>query len=699
MAVGRFETFDPKLTELQPLEYVSKLPGELLFKAGAVQQERFDKVGKGIEDTGDLLNIKVDPKDIPDLKKRQTYYNDRLSAVAKNMAEGKTTTSKAAVDLLDIKKEMVKDDFLNMAPVNYENKLKAQKREQELESTGKVSAHNKVFQRDYDNWPGTIDPNTQQVNMFSSAGAYINDDYRSDLEAIVDNVKAKELGTVKPNIDGTMTSTKIGKITRDQLIQIMSPALEDFNRKHEGELTRRKDFYGKDDLGTLDLIPITKKNKAGKDVISGYDWANKGLLASVIDERLLDNTFKDIQATPNWSAPAPKKEDNGYAPITSNPAQSAYIYETVKNYEDFKSKKDSLLTSIQQATAAGKTKEAKTLSNRLAAMEATETKFFLNWLDANPTEKAIYEEKLALSKSTKPEDNTKKIVYIGGNPQYIIPSQLAKEQIQRMKDIAFQENSVFDQYFKANTRSETPTLISLPGMYSTQTSSTKGEIEGMKYIPTNDILTKNFRLNPLNYTITNMDGSTPTSPVETNMLVLTQMQRVPSPDGKILLTGNLLDDEGNITGTQYRVMPKNTVTEGTVKNLLKKGYGDMLDKKKDSYGNVIGYEDNDKLQAFLDVIGFDIYQDLIASREPNSTNYSGETTINIDEGPFKGKKIDVLVVSDNADEEFSKRSATYVLNYTDPSTGDNRQVEVPNATLKDVSDELSKLLIALKRAK
>ena len=172
MAISRFENYDPMVFQTQPIEYVNKLPGELLLKAGAVQQERYDKVNKELSDVNDLLNIKVDPKDLPTLKAKQAYYNDKLTTVAQNMAEGKTPTSKAAVDLLGIKKELVKDEFLRYAPANYENIVKTRQEAEKTVSSGEVSPHNYVFNQDYANWKGTTDPSTGTINVFNSAGAY-----------------------------------------------------------------------------------------------------------------------------------------------------------------------------------------------------------------------------------------------------------------------------------------------------------------------------------------------------------------------------------------------------------------------------------------------------------------------------------------------------------------------------------------------
>lgn len=82
MAISRFENYDPALYQPQPMEYVSKIPGELLLKAGAIKEDKFNK-GVELADAATGLLDKLTPA--PGHEKYKTdvanKYNQKIDEI------------------------------------------------------------------------------------------------------------------------------------------------------------------------------------------------------------------------------------------------------------------------------------------------------------------------------------------------------------------------------------------------------------------------------------------------------------------------------------------------------------------------------------------------------------------------------------------------------------------------------------------
>lgn len=669
--MNRFYTVNPLVAQPMDLGTIGKLPGELLFKVGAAQQERFDKVGKGIEDVGDLLNIKVDPKDLPELKKRQAYYNDKLTAVAKDMAENRSTTSKAAVDLLGIRKEMAKDDFLKYAPANYENILKSRQEAEKLVASGEVSPHNYVFDKDYTGWKGTLDPTTGQINTFASAGAYKDKDVRKDVEDSINNVVMSEFGDIRDLGDGRFETTKRGKITREQLINTMSPAINDIYVKNAGELSRRKAHYGNDTLGDLSLEYKTIKNKKTGEEKNVSEWKNKGLLASAIDERVVEKSERNWKEDPNWQYKDKlKREEQVSAPGMQTVSPSTITQATAETPEDFTATKNNLVAQIQAAREAGDSKLVSNLQAQVNGIVNTENEFIENWLVRNPKYRVPYETSIKNLKDPN-----------------ITPAQKTYSQqvVDKVRSETFKEGGEFSTYLKENKRSSTPTWVSIPGVFATKASATPGEIKGIKYVPTNDILTTTYRSNPNDFNVVNLDGSK-SEPVSSGKMVVTYMEDTPDERGFPILIATELDEDGNFTENQKRLIPKSENVGTSIKQALKAGYGDIVRNTATKEGKL---KKDNNYQALVNIASFDVYAELKGSYNPNSKYYRGTYELTLEDG----SKVPILISSMNAHDEYigkKGKKANYGIEYTDPRSGKLvRQKELKN--LKEVSKTITSL--------
>jgi len=693
MAISRFENYDPMLFQSQPMEYTSKLPGDLLLKAGAAQQDRFDKGVAMADKAGDLLQALTPAPGHEDYKAAVSKrYNDQLDAVVQGAKGnyGDATFQRNVVRLAnqmandsDVQKIKISKDFYDkyMSPYLADPRNKA----------------DVVRIKNFDNKTKQF---TQNTDLYSNLDYTPYQDTGEYLNKALAQVKPTTVDKSNPNLKFTTYTLPDGS------------TMQTFNTtdKYTRDIVRgRLENVLKAETGTLGILPnnpITRyyvdENASRGNILADPQAVGNQMYEDykgLIDKYLLHEEKKDVKTTivpqksdKDGNGSGKKDEGAGTAPVVTTTSPSSVPLTASKSVADYNKILTDNTLAMQEAVKSGDFKTEKILANQNKALMRTQDEFFKEWLGRNPKEKKAYDAAMAIINSKDKKYSDYFVVGDESNPEAPKRTTNLKEEnkkkIEELKQLAFVDGEKFDQYLKENVRSETPTFVSLPGAFATKTSRTEGEEAAMKYVPKDDLVTMHYRAHPDAYIVTDLEGN----PVDakSDNLILMDMQATPSKEGKVVFVASEEDIDNStasrtvFTKNKYKVIPKDDVTATSVLNQVKEGYKNAINivTGKDGKPQV---KKDDNYNAYLNSLGLDIAKELRDQYNPSAKHYVGSYDLELPNGSV----IPISITSGNTNNESKGGKSDYNVEYVDPAN--KKKVTKNFNTLEEVSREITSL--------
>ena len=249
-----------------PREYVSThvdMPWEFLQGVAEQKQKGFDTAVAAGDAASSLLNFEVIPGDVKFKNELQKKYNDRILE-AQNYVQQTGDFSTASRKLTGVVRDIAQDPYINNMKAAVPIWKEQQKEKSKLESEGEILD----FNNKWDYMHSTVDPETGATRSYQQSLPYkartIGKAFYDDVKDSIDAKVIETFGDRVKKVNGEWVSKKTGERLSNELLPIMSTALEEIIPRYPNYFRDRTTYEIKQGVSKQDTTPnwIDKMTKA-----------------------------------------------------------------------------------------------------------------------------------------------------------------------------------------------------------------------------------------------------------------------------------------------------------------------------------------------------------------------------------------------------------------------------------------------------
>jgi hypothetical protein len=249
-----------------PREYVSTqvdMPWEFLQGVAEQKQKGYDTALSTSDAAANLLNFEVIPGDVETKKELQKKYNDRILE-AQNYVQQTGDFNKASRDLAGIVRDIAQDPYINNMKAAVPIWKEQQKEKDKLTSEGEILDFNNTWDYMY----STVDKETGSTRSYNQKLPYkartLGKAFYDDVKDAIDGRVIQQFGNRVQKVNGEWVSKKTGQRLSNELLPIMSTALQEIIPRYPNYFRDRTKHEIQQGVSKADKTPnwIDKMTKA-----------------------------------------------------------------------------------------------------------------------------------------------------------------------------------------------------------------------------------------------------------------------------------------------------------------------------------------------------------------------------------------------------------------------------------------------------
>lgn len=277
-----------KASKIPMVDYGMDFPFQELTNAARYKQQRYDQVMENSNAIKNNFNVLVDPKDRGNLSNLQNETDARINEIFERYG-GDLSAPGVQQDINTVAQEVSGNKFLLYAPEHYKQVEEHRKQAAVLRAQG-AREEDILFDRAYDDWNGSLDPDGSIAPWMLSTPGYQPLDTRGPLEQMVNNYQGIQELVVDENGNlisqgQYVTREDLGNLVNEGVMADykMKPEYQMFVRTAEAKIRTNPDAYaGKsvedvaDELLHYELDNVLDEYVKGKTQLANKKGSSSG---------------------------------------------------------------------------------------------------------------------------------------------------------------------------------------------------------------------------------------------------------------------------------------------------------------------------------------------------------------------------------------------------------------------------------------